>query len=157
MAAEMIDSPNNFIKWGGIMLVANLAAADDGGRFDAIYDRYFSLVESEAMITSANAAGNAWKIVRKHPRYDKDVTGRLLHVRDQVYIHKGEPSPECRNIVIGDVIECFGKYFDISSEKEKMLAFAAKETENPRKSTAKKAREFLKTHSRAGNEERGGT
>ena len=100
------------------------------------------------MITASNVIGNAWKFVQALPEKEKDITACLLKVMENTYINKGESSPECKNIVIGNVIECFNKYFGFSGNQDKMLEFAGSQTSNNRKSTAKKAAEFLKRHSK---------
>lgn len=144
--AELIDSPNNFVKWGAILTISNLLSVDDENRFEMIYDRYLSLLNSETMVTAANIAGNAWKIVRKHPGWEKDITQRLLKIEGNTYLYKGEPSPECRNIMFGHMLDCFDRYFDLSTSKEKMIGFAESQRNNPRKTVARKAEAFLKKH-----------
>ncbi len=142
--AELLDSHNNFIKWGAIVTLSNLAAVDDLRKFDAIYNRFFGLINDQSMITAGNVIGNAWKIVLKDPAHEKDITERLLRVSENTYINKGKPSPECKNILIGAVIDCFSRYFEISESKDKMIEFADSQRENTRKTVAKRAAKFLK-------------
>jgi len=40
--AELIQSPNNFIKWGAIITLSNLIAVDEENRFEPLFDEYFS-------------------------------------------------------------------------------------------------------------------
>lgn len=148
--ANMLDSPNNFLKWGAIITIANLAAAGSEHKFAGIYEKYFSLLNSDSMITAGNVAGNAWKIVLKDPGLEKDITERLLGVEKNIYLNKGRPSPECQNIVLGHVLDCFDKYYHLAGDKEKIIRFAAGQTKNPRKSVAKKAEDFLKRNKLAG-------
>ena len=56
---ELIQSPNNFIKWGAIITISNLIAVDVEKRFEFIFDEYFSLLSSDSMITAGNVASNA--------------------------------------------------------------------------------------------------
>jgi len=142
--ASLLDSPNNFLKWGAIITIANLAAADSEHKFAGIYEKYFSLLNSESMITAGNVVGNAWKIVLKDPGLEKDITERLLGVEKNIYLNKGRPSPECQNIMLGHVLDCFDKYYHLAGDKEKIIRFAAGQTKNPRKSVAQKAEAFLK-------------
>lgn len=99
------------------------------------------------MITAATVAGNAWEFVRALPEKENDITARMLRVLENTYLYKGKPSPECRNILIGYVSECFDKYFEVSGNQNRMLEFADGQKDNNRKSTAKKAAAFLKKHS----------
>lgn len=144
--SKLLDSPNHFIKWGAIRTLSNLIAVDKEKQFAGIYDQYFGLINSDSMITASNVIGNAWKFIKTLPGKEKDITSRLLRVADNTYLYKGEPSPECGNIAIGHVIDCFDKYFMASGEKDKMLEFAGSQTGNGRKSTAEKAAKFLKKH-----------
>jgi hypothetical protein len=59
--AANIDSPNNFIKWGAIITLANLIKADNENKFAAVYDKYFALIHAGSMITAGNAARGAGK------------------------------------------------------------------------------------------------
>lgn len=144
--AALADSPNSFIKWGAIATLANLAAVDAENKFASIYGKYFGLIESEAMVTAANVVGNAWKIILNKPEHEQDITKRLLRIPKNPYLYKGEPSPECRNILCGHALDCFSKYFELAHDKNGILAFAFEQTHNPRKQVAKKAAAFLKKH-----------
>ncbi|NTW70939.1 MAG: hypothetical protein HGA49_01715 [Eubacteriaceae bacterium] len=144
--SRFIDSKNSFIKWGGLITLSNLAAVDDKNKFKGIYEKYFSMIDSESMITAGNVVGNAWKIIMKNPEYEGDITKRLLGVTDNTYVNKGKPSAECRNIMLGNVIDCFEKYYPISEHKREMMEFAAGQRNNTRKSVAKRAEKFIEEH-----------
>jgi hypothetical protein len=141
--ADLLASPNNIIKWGAIITLANLATADRENKFARIYEQYFFLLNDASMITAGNVAGNAWKIVLNNPGYEKDITERLLTVQNNVYLNKGRPSPECQNIMFGHVLDCFDKYYPATGEKEKILEFVASLRDNPRPAVAKRAEAFL--------------
>lgn len=144
--AALIGSPNSFIKWGAIITLSNLAAVDTENKFASIYEKYFGLIAADAMVTAANVIGNAWKIILSKPEYEQDITKRLLRIPQNTYLYKGEPSPECRNILCGHAIDCFDKYFEVAHDKNGILAFASAQTHNPRKQVAKKAAALLKKH-----------
>jgi len=144
--AAFLDSDNSFIKWGGIMTLSNLAVVDDEGRFKMIAKKYFGLLHSGAMVTAANVAGSAYKFVEKDPGYEKIITKEMLKVTDDTYLYKGEPSPECKRIMMGNIIDYFDKVYDISDSKEKMIEIAESQVDSSRKKVAKTARDFLKKH-----------
>jgi hypothetical protein len=73
-----------------------------------------------------------------------DITARLLRITENTYYENGQPSPECKNILYSHMLYCFEQYFDTSSNKEKILAFASAAAANSRKATAKYAEMFLK-------------
>lgn len=144
--AALIPSGNNFIRWGAIITVANLVRVDDNNHFEAIYADYFDLIDDGSMITAANVVGNAWKIMERYPDRREDITRRMLRVTDNTYFTKGQPSPECRNVLIGHVIDCFDRCFETSGTKPLMADFVKSQTANPRKQVALKAATFLKKH-----------
>ena len=145
-AANWLRDPNSFVKWDGILILANLAAVDTQRRFACIYEEYFGLIRDQKMITAANVAGNAWKIVHASPEWESDITQRLLEVPQIVYLHHGQPSQECNRVMCGHVLDCFEHYFDLSHSRESMLCFAHSQLNNSRKSVAKKAAHFLQKH-----------
>lgn len=145
-AADWLRDPNSFVKWDGILTLANLAAADTQHRFAAIYEEYFGLIRDPKMVTAANVAGNAWKIVRAVPAWEPDITQRLLEVPEIVYLHRKEPSPECNKVMCGHVLDCFDRYFDLSHSQAAMLSFARSQLNSSRKAVAKKAARFLQRH-----------
>ncbi len=146
IVAGLVDSPNNFIKWGAIITLSNLVTVDDDRQIDSVYDHLFALVDSDSMITAGNVAGCAPKIIEKFPDREPDITERLLRVTGNTYLYKGQVSPECKNIMIGHVIDCFDQYFPRSGSQGKMIEFAAAQLTNPRKAVARKAAAFLQKH-----------
>lgn len=144
--AIWLHHDNSFIKWDAILILSNLASVDFDNRFEAIYEDYFALIHDPQMITAANVAGNAWKIVLAKPELENDITRRLLEVLQVVYMNKGEPSPECNCIVCGQVLECFEHYFEQSSNQALMIKFAQEQFGSNRKTVAKTAEKFLRRH-----------
>jgi hypothetical protein len=144
--ASFIDSGNSFIKWGGIITLSNLAIVDDDNKFKAISKKYFSFLHSDSIITANNVAGNAFKFVKKDQAYEKLITREILKIPGNTYLHKGEVSLECKNIMLGSAIEYFDKVFDISESKGQMLEIAEGQVNNTRKKVAKAAEAFLKKH-----------
>lgn len=144
--AKLLKSPNNFIKWGAVTILANLVTIDSENRFDAIFDQYFSLLNSESMVGAANVISSTWKIIVAKPDYETSITERLFRIADNVYLIRGKPSPECKNILYGQMLDCFDKYFAMSASQDKMIEFAAEQRSNSRKQVARKAESFLKKH-----------
>jgi len=95
------------------------------------------------MITAANVVVNAWKVVINKPQFESDITRRMLSVPGIIYYYKGNPSPECNNVVCGHVIDCFEKYYSISENKSEILYFVKKQLLNSRKQVVKKAEKFF--------------
>jgi len=144
---KWLHHKNSFIKWDGIQTLSNLSAVDYEDMFGAIYQDYFALIQDPQMITAANVIGNAWKIVLAKPELETYITRRLLEVPKIIYMHKGEPSPECNCIVCGKVLECFEHYFVYSANQAAMINFAEGQLRSCRKAVVKKAEDFLRQHS----------
>lgn len=140
----MMRSDISFIKWDGIATLSNLAKVDRNLLFDKIFDEYFDLIQDPQMITAATVVGNAWKIVSAKPDREAEITNRLLSVPENVYYNRGEPSPECNNILCGHVIDCIEIYYQVSNQKSAILAYLDKQRCNTRNSTARKAEILLK-------------
>lgn len=144
--AGLLGNGNSFIRWDAMAILANLTAADREDRFQGIYEAYFSLLKDPQMITVGNVIGNAWKIIEARPQDEGDITRRLLGVPGQVFLHQGQPSPECSRVLCGHLLDAFDHYAEASRYREEILAFARGQLESPRKSVARKAARFLKRH-----------
>lgn len=142
--AAMLKRSNSFIKWGAITILANLAAVDDQARFDDVFEPYFALLDDKSMITASHIIDGAWKLIRRYPEREPDITERLLDIQNKAFHNKGRPSPACRDILYGNLLDCFGNYFPISQNQDKILAFVMSLRENPRKSVVRRAVRFLK-------------
>jgi len=141
---QMVESDNKFVKWGGIITLTNLLSEDQEGRFRHVFDSFYNLIDSEVMITAVNIINNTWKIIKYYPDLETQITDKLLAIESNTYTHNGKVSSECKNIVLGAVINCFGTYFEISERKEEILAFVKRQKNNTRKKVAKAAVDFLK-------------
>ena len=144
VVAELLASPNSFLRWEAINILANLAAVDDEQRFYAIYDQFFEQLNTDSMIAASNVIENAWKIVRRFPEREPDITQRLLAVENNTYLNKGKTSPECKNIVLGNVIDSFSRYYPNSQCQQQMIDFAHRQLDNSRRTVARRADTFLK-------------
>ena len=147
--AGLLDSENNFLKWGAIRTVANLAAADGRKRFERIFRKYFDPIGGPVMITAANIIGSAVTIARAKPELAAAIAKEILRVERAKYLLKGSPSPECRNVAIGHAIDSFDKLHDLIGNRTEVAAFVKRQLKNPRDPVAKKAGQFLRKHAKA--------
>jgi len=107
-----LDSPNAFIQWGGIFVLGNLVMVDVDRKFPSVFERFFALLNQPAMITAANVAATSPAIIRHHPELEPEITRRLLAVTANTYYRKNQPSPECKNILLGHVLDSLDGYYD---------------------------------------------
>lgn len=144
--AALLDSNNNFILWGAIISISDIICVDDENKFEKIYEKYFSYLFSPTMITAANVVQNAYKIILSRQQLEKDITKKILDIKNYTYYIKDEPSDECKNVLYGHMLDCFDKYFESSSMREEIIEFAKEQLNNSRVIVAKKAEKFLKKH-----------
>ncbi len=142
--AGFLDSENNFIKWGAILSVANLTAVDSQNKFDKIFKEYYKPVSGPAMITAANIIGSSWKIVSAKPYLAEKIVNEILKVQKAKFIHQGELSSECKNIVCGHAIDSFAMFFDKIENKKPVIQFIKAQLNNSRPAVVKKAEKFIK-------------
>jgi hypothetical protein len=142
----LLDSDNSFLKWGAIITIGNLAVVDKKKKFEAIFKKYYAPVKGPAMITAANIIGSSAKIALAKPELTQTITREILKVEKAKYERKGELSPECRNVAIGQAIDSFDKFFDQIDDKKAVIAFVKEQLKNTRKQVVKKAERFIRKH-----------
>jgi len=134
--ASLVSSDNSFLRWGAILTVSGLAGCDTKRKFDRYLDTWLALLDSGQVVDSANMAGNAWKVVNARSDLEPAVTRALLSIEHRTYYHKGEVSEECRLVAMGAALGSFIEYYDDSSMKAEILAFARRSSLCKRKKTS---------------------
>jgi hypothetical protein len=138
----MLDSKFRILTWNAMAIVANLAKVDEDKKFDAAFDKYFSFLNDEYMVTVASAVGNSGKIALAKPQLIQRVTGELLKVENiSTTPHLTE---ECRRVIAEKAIRSFDMFFDRIKSKEKVLSFVKRQANSPRKTLRTEAECFLK-------------
>ena len=142
----LLDSDNSFLKWGAIMTVANLTAVDAENKFETIYEKYYAPIAGPTMVTAANIIGSSAKIVLAKPELTGRIVREILRVEKATYERNGSPSPECRNVAIGQAIDSFEQFFDQIDDKATVIRFVERQLRNTRKQVVKKAERFICKH-----------
>jgi hypothetical protein len=143
---SLLDHDNNFLKWGAIMTVANLAAADTQKKFESIFRKYYDPIIGPTMVTAANIIGGSVTIVHAKPELADAITKEIPKVEKAKYFMKDLPSPECRNVAIGHAINALDGFYDGIGDKAAVLKFVKRQIKNTRKPVAKRAEQFLRKH-----------
>jgi hypothetical protein len=143
---KFLDSQNNFIKWGAIITISNLAAVDKEKKFDKIFSKYYSPITGKVMVTSANIIENSWKIVLARPELADKIANEILKSERSQYEYHGKLSSECSNVVFGHAIESFGHFYDKIINKKVVDSFIKRQLNNTRKPVAKKAEKFIRKY-----------
>lgn len=142
--AELLDADNSFLKWGAIMTLANLTVVDTQNKFEDIFKKYYAPIRGPVMVTAANIIGSSVKIVHAKPMLADSITREILKVEKANFLHKGVPSPECRNVAIGQTIDALDGFFDFIGPKTKVINFVKRQFGNTRNKVVKKAERFMR-------------
>jgi hypothetical protein len=143
---SLLDHENNFLKWGAIMTVANLTAADTEKKFEAIFRKYFVPINGPTMITAANIIGSSVAIAGSKPALTGEITREILRVEKAKFLIKGSPSPECRNVAIGHAIDALDGLYDQIDNKAEVIRFVKRQLKSTRKQVVQRAEKFLRKH-----------
>lgn len=140
---ELLDSDNSFLKWGAIITVGNLTSVDTKKKFEAIFKKYYAPIAGPVLVTAANIIGSSVTIAQAKPSLVDPITREILKVEKARFRRKGSPSPECRNVAIGQAIDSFDRFFDRISDKTAVLKFVKRQLKNTRKPVVSKAEQFI--------------
>lgn len=138
---EMLNSENNFLKWGTIHTIANLTAVDSENKFEKIFDKYFYPIPGPVLITAANVIGGAAKIALAKPELTGKISKEILKVEKAKY-----QTEECRNVAIGHAVNSYHQFFHQIEDKEPVITFVKKQLKSTRNAVRKKAEKFLKKY-----------
>jgi len=131
------------LTWSALTIIANLAGFDTDGRFEAIFERYYSLMGDGYLVTAANVVGNSAKVARAKPHLADAVAGKLLGVEAiKVGPHMTE---ECRRVLAEHAVEALDSLFELLSreERKKVIAFVRRQRGSSRKPLVAAVERFL--------------
>jgi hypothetical protein len=138
---ELLDSEYRILTWNALAIIANLTRVDAGKKFDAIFDKYYSFLDSDYMVTVANVVGNSSKIAQAKPYLVPKVTDELLRVENlSTTPHLTE---ECKRVIAQKTIQTLSLFFGKVEQKERVVAFVEGHVDSSRESLRRVAEEFL--------------
>jgi hypothetical protein len=140
---KLMDNENRILKWTAIDIIGALARVDNARTIDKLMSRLFGLLSAGNLITANHAIAALADIALAKPEHQAEITDELLKVE-----HYDYDTDECQNIAIGKVILAISRYFDRLDDKEAVIEFARRQTENTRNATRKKAEQFLRKYAR---------
>ncbi len=138
--AGLLVSKNTYLKYEAIYLIANLAVADTGRKFERIFETFYELLDDTSVIPASHAALNSGTIARAKPELRTRITDRLLRIGDTHH------EPERRELIKSYVIAAFDEYFELAEEEDKelILEFVRGQVDSSSPKTRTKAKAFLK-------------
>jgi hypothetical protein len=138
----LLDSKHRILTWNAMTIIANLARVDKDKKFDAIFDKYYSFLNNEYMVTVASIVGNSARIALAKPYLIQRITDELLKVESiPTTPHLTE---ECKRVIAEKAIESFDLFFDRIDTKERVFSFARRHLGSSRKTLKTKAEDFLR-------------
>jgi hypothetical protein len=139
---ELLDSNHRILTWNAMAIIANLTKVDKERKFDAIFDKYYSFLNDEYMVTVANVVGNSAKIALAKPHLVQKITTELLKVDNiSLTLHLTE---ECKRVITEHAIKSLDAFVDKIEAKERVISFVKRQLDSPRTSLKKEAQSFLK-------------
>jgi hypothetical protein len=136
---RLLSSQNHILKWNAIAMLGNIAAADELSSIGPALRRLYRFMTGGELIAANHAIAALGKIGRAAPGERQRITLRLLGIG-----HAPFETDECRNIAIGKCIQAMGMIFSAECVPEEVLEFARRQRGNRRRSTAEKAKTFLR-------------
>ncbi len=138
---KLLDSQYRILIWQSMAIIANLTKVDKDKKFDQVFDRYYSLINNDYMVTVANLVGHSGKIALAKPHLVNRIAKELLKVESiKITPHL---TPECKKVITEQAIISFDMFFDKVENKEKVISFIEKQLDSSRKTLKSKAEEFL--------------
>ena len=139
---QLLESEYRILTWVAMAVIANLTKVDAENKFDTIFDKYYSFINDEYMVTVANVVGHSGSIAKAKPHLTNKITNELLKVE------KISTTPhltsECKNVIIEKTIKSFNTYFDQIQNKNDVILFVKRQLNNTRKTAKAEAESFLK-------------
>ena len=139
---DLLDSKYRILTWNALAIIANLTRVDTDKKFDAIFDKYYSFLDNDYMVTVANVVGNSGKIALAKPYLIPKITEELLKVEDiSTSPHLTE---ECKMVIAEKTIKVLDLFFDRIDQKERVICFVEVHLDSSRKKLRTAAENFLK-------------
>ena len=138
---KLLESKHRILTWNALAVIANLAVVDVDRAFEAVFDKYYSFLNDEYMVTVANVVGNSAKIASAKPYLVQKITAELLKVEGiSVTPHLTE---ECKRVIAEQAIKAFDVFFDKIEAKARVISFVKRQLKSPRASLRREAKCFL--------------
>jgi hypothetical protein len=138
---DLLDSKYRILTWNALAVIANLTRVDTKKKFDMIFEKYYSFLQNEYLVTVANVVGNSGIIAQAKPYLVPRVTQELLKVEKlKTGAHL---TAECKLVIAEKTIESFDMFFDTVENKQDVMLFVKRCCASSRKTLREKAQRFI--------------
>ena len=139
---KLLESKYRILTWNALIIISNLTQVDKEKKFDSIFNKYYSYLDDEYMVTVANVVGNSGKIALAKPYLTQKITDKLLKVENiSITPHLSE---ECKRVITEHAIKTFDTFFPQIEQKGKVISFVKKHINSSRVSLRTESEKFLK-------------
>jgi hypothetical protein len=139
---DLLDSKYRILTWSAITIIANLTRVDKDNKFDAIFKKYYGLLNDEYMVTVANVVSHSGRIALAKPNLAQKIADELLKVENiSTTAHLTE---ECKKVIAEKAIGSFDLFFHRVEDKRKVISFVRNCAKSARKTLRIGAETFLK-------------
>jgi hypothetical protein len=139
---KLLESKYRILTWNAIIIIANLTKVDKKNKFESNFEKYFSLLENDYMVTVANVVGNSGTIALAKPHLTQKITDKLLTVENiSTTPHLSE---ECKRVITEHTIKSFDMFFPQIKQKDKVISFIKKHLNSSRRTLRTESENFLK-------------
>ena len=119
---SLLDSKHRILTWNAMAAISYLTTVDKEKKFDNIFSKYYSFLDSEYMVTIANLVGYSAKIATNKSYLADKIATELLKLQNlQTTPHISE---ECKLVIAQKTIETFNTLINHVQNKEAFAAFA---------------------------------
>jgi len=138
---KLLSSKYRILTWQTMFIIANLTKVDKNKKFDSIFDKYYSFLNDEYMVTVANVVGHSGRIALAKPHLIPKITKELLKVENI----KTTPhlTDECKKVIAEKAIQSIDMFFPQIENKDEVISFVKKHAASSRKTLKTKSEEFL--------------
>ncbi len=141
---SLLDSKYRILVWNALAVIANLCVVDKDKKFDAIFNKYYSFLNNEYLVTVVNTVGNSGKIALAKPYLIPQIANEILKVED--ISTTPHLTDECKRVIAEAAIRSFNMFFSQMGDKEKakVFSFVKRHANSSRIKLKLEAEEFLK-------------
>lgn len=136
--ADLLKSDNSFSKYPALYLLTALAGPDRLGRFEAIFELFYGLLNDESVMIASHTAKVSGEIARALPNLRERIVNKLLGIKLTHF------DPERKSLVEGYALESLDEIFEQSENQDAIIKFACDLLDCPSPKTRKIAKACLK-------------
>lgn len=134
----LLHCGNGSTQYCAVHLLGPMARVDKTGRFEAILDTFFDLLDDESVMVASHTAAVAGQIALAQPELQSRISKKLFGINHTHF------DPERKGLVCSYAIGSFDEYFSQADNPDEIAAFVREQLKSTSPKTRKMAASFLK-------------